>query len=300
MILVDNGSTDDTVARVGRRFPEVELIGSPTNLGAAGRTLGIDRATTPYVALCDDDTWWEPGSLGLAAEPVRGPLPAGHPSQDAFWWETEDREDPIRGTGPKPPASRAGPSRLPAHGIPRGHIGGSTVGNPGGRRLRIATSSSEVRKSCWLLIWLPGAGRFRYVPELVVHHHPSPHRCVPTRRCHLLRNALLVSLAQASPQQCRPPDDQAGAVRPARRVDDHRPGAGCRGDPLDPPRATRRASVGRTSPPPAGSVPTDLLISTCRVYVRSPGRDLAGPGRLARCSSMSTSKVTGSPTVRSA
>jgi len=23
---------------------------------------------TPYAAFCDDDTWWEPGSLALAAD----------------------------------------------------------------------------------------------------------------------------------------------------------------------------------------------------------------------------------------
>src|SRR5271165_5075939 len=30
----------------------------------------------------------------------------------------------------------------------------------------------------------------RYVPELVVHHHPSPNRDAASRRWHLLRNAL--------------------------------------------------------------------------------------------------------------
>jgi GT2 family glycosyltransferase len=29
-----------------------------------------------------------------------------------------------------------------------------------------------------------------YVPELVAHHHPSPRRDVPTRRWHIVRNAL--------------------------------------------------------------------------------------------------------------
>ncbi len=30
-----------------------------------------------------------------------------------------------------------------------------------------------------------------YVPELLVHHHPSPHRDTASRRGHLVRNALL-------------------------------------------------------------------------------------------------------------
>jgi GT2 family glycosyltransferase len=67
IILVDNGSGDGTAA-VRERFPMVEVIEAGTNLGAAGRTLGLERAGTPYVALCDDDTWWEPGGLARAAD----------------------------------------------------------------------------------------------------------------------------------------------------------------------------------------------------------------------------------------
>ena len=44
------------------------LIAARRNLGAVGRNLALRRVTTPYVAFCDDDTWWEPGSLTLAAD----------------------------------------------------------------------------------------------------------------------------------------------------------------------------------------------------------------------------------------
>src|SRR5699024_8206140 len=37
-------------------------------LGAVGRNLGTRALTTPYVAFCDDDTWWSPGSLRVAAD----------------------------------------------------------------------------------------------------------------------------------------------------------------------------------------------------------------------------------------
>jgi NAD(P)-dependent dehydrogenase (short-subunit alcohol dehydrogenase family) len=36
------------------------------NLGAAARTVGARRASTPYVAFCDDDSWWAPGALERA------------------------------------------------------------------------------------------------------------------------------------------------------------------------------------------------------------------------------------------
>src|SRR4051812_34474209 len=68
ILLVDNGSTDGTPAMVARRFPQIEVLDVGGNRGAAGRTLGVRRAAAPYVALCDDDTWWEPGALARAAE----------------------------------------------------------------------------------------------------------------------------------------------------------------------------------------------------------------------------------------
>ncbi|GAA5236940.1 glycosyltransferase [Verticiella sediminum] len=67
-IVVDNGSTDGTVDAIARRFPEVELVRAPANLGAAGRNLGVARVRTRYVAFGDDDTQWEAGALERAAD----------------------------------------------------------------------------------------------------------------------------------------------------------------------------------------------------------------------------------------
>src|SRR3954453_693586 len=61
IVLVDNGSTDGTADAVRRQFPQIEVLDAGSNLGAAGRTLGVRRVDTPYVALCDDDTWWDSG-----------------------------------------------------------------------------------------------------------------------------------------------------------------------------------------------------------------------------------------------
>ncbi|HEY2270118.1 MAG TPA: glycosyltransferase, partial [Streptosporangiaceae bacterium] len=68
IIVVDNGSGDGTAAHVRWHHPEVRLITARTNLGAVGRNLALRQVTTPYAAFCDDDTWWEPGALTLAAD----------------------------------------------------------------------------------------------------------------------------------------------------------------------------------------------------------------------------------------
>ena len=68
VLLVDNGSDDGTAAAVRAAYPQVEVVALPENLGAVGRNVGVARLSCPYVAFCDDDTWWDPGSLTRAAD----------------------------------------------------------------------------------------------------------------------------------------------------------------------------------------------------------------------------------------
>lgn len=67
IIVVDNGSTDGTAKLVAQEFPSVMLIRCRRNLGAAARNIAVAYAHTPYVAFCDDDTFWLPGALQRAA-----------------------------------------------------------------------------------------------------------------------------------------------------------------------------------------------------------------------------------------
>jgi GT2 family glycosyltransferase len=67
VIVVDNASSDGTAGAVRTHFPAVEVIRLSRNLGAPARNVGVLAARTPYVAFSDDDSWWEPGALRLAA-----------------------------------------------------------------------------------------------------------------------------------------------------------------------------------------------------------------------------------------
>jgi len=67
VILVDNGSTDQTPQRVRAAFPDVVVIELDRNVASQARNIGVEAARTPYVAFADDDSWWEPGALGRAA-----------------------------------------------------------------------------------------------------------------------------------------------------------------------------------------------------------------------------------------
>ncbi|MBP2707815.1 glycosyltransferase [Microbispora sp. RL4-1S] len=43
VVLVDNASSDGTAEAVRARFPEVEVVALPQNLGAVGRNIGTRR-----------------------------------------------------------------------------------------------------------------------------------------------------------------------------------------------------------------------------------------------------------------
>jgi hypothetical protein len=56
----------------------VTVVIATRNRRASARTAGVRRARTRYVALNDDDSWWEPGALARGAGPRLSPGRAGH------------------------------------------------------------------------------------------------------------------------------------------------------------------------------------------------------------------------------
>ncbi|GGZ97988.1 hypothetical protein GCM10010344_77420 [Streptomyces bluensis] len=94
VVVTDNASTDGTAAAVARLHPQVRLLRPGRNLGAVGRNLAMPHVHTPYVAFCDDDSWWAAGALTGAAE-----LLDRHPALGAVTArivvEPDGTEDPI-------------------------------------------------------------------------------------------------------------------------------------------------------------------------------------------------------------
>ena len=69
IIVVDNSSTDGTVASVRREFPQVELIESNANVGfARAVNAGIRAGSAPYVLVLNPDTELRPRTLDVLLE----------------------------------------------------------------------------------------------------------------------------------------------------------------------------------------------------------------------------------------
>jgi N-acetylglucosaminyl-diphospho-decaprenol L-rhamnosyltransferase len=67
-ILIDNASTDDTVAWVRAEHPEVTLIELDHNPGTGSRYLGIERARGRYTMIIDSDAYLTEGALPRMVE----------------------------------------------------------------------------------------------------------------------------------------------------------------------------------------------------------------------------------------
>ncbi|MFK4070192.1 glycosyltransferase family 2 protein [Streptomyces sp. NPDC029674] len=189
VIVTDNASSDGTAEAVARFFPEVRLLRPGRNLGAVGRNLAVRHVRTPYVAFCDDDTWWEPGSLRRAAD-----LLDAHPPLAAVTArivvEPSGEEDPVVAELRDSPLS--GPDWLPGPAL-GSFLAAATViradafREAGGFHPGLWLGGEEELLATDLLTrghWLS------YVPDLTIHHAASKVRDSTDRRVLGLRNTL--------------------------------------------------------------------------------------------------------------
>jgi GT2 family glycosyltransferase len=189
VVLVDNGSTDGTADAVRARFPGVAVVALRENRGAVGRNVGVERLGTPYVAFCDDDTWWEPGSLARAVEALDA-HPALAVLNARIVVEPSGVDDPIVTELRHSPVP--GPDWLPGPALGSFLAGASVVRRSafvevGGFSERLWLGGEEELLATDLL----SAGwELCYLDDLVVHHRASRLRDASLRRRVGIRNTL--------------------------------------------------------------------------------------------------------------
>jgi GT2 family glycosyltransferase len=98
IVVVDNGSRDDSVQAATRAAAgsagRLTVVPLTRNEGAVARNIGVAHCSTPYVAFCDDDSWWAPGATTLAEEIFdKYPTVALLAARTVMW--PHDRDDPL-------------------------------------------------------------------------------------------------------------------------------------------------------------------------------------------------------------
>ncbi|MEU9353197.1 glycosyltransferase [Streptomyces griseoloalbus] len=189
VIVTDNGSGDGTAEAVARHHPDVRLLCPGRNLGAVGRNLAVREVRTPYVAFCDDDSWWSPGSLAGAAD-----LLDRHPALGSVTAriivEPDGTEDPIVRELRDSPVP--GPRWLPGPAL-GSFLAAATVlrtdafRTAGGFHPRLWLGGEEELLAADLAAdgwWLT------YADHLTIHHQASVARDPTLRRMHGIRNTL--------------------------------------------------------------------------------------------------------------
>lgn len=72
ILVIDNGSVDDSVAMVTREFPEVKLIANAANEGfARANNIGVRNSESPYVLFLNSDTVVRPGGIAACLNRLR-------------------------------------------------------------------------------------------------------------------------------------------------------------------------------------------------------------------------------------
>jgi N-acetylglucosaminyl-diphospho-decaprenol L-rhamnosyltransferase len=189
VVLVDDASTDGTPEMVRREFPEVRLVTLTRSAGGAARNAGMRAVDVPYVAFCDDDSWFEPGSIARAVE-----LLERHPRLAVVNGHVlvgeDERDDPLcheMAQSPIPPAGGQPGHPLLSFIACAVVVRREAVLGVGGFSERFGVGGEEE-----LLSWdLVTAGwELSYVPEIVAHHCPPPNAGRPERREVGIRNML--------------------------------------------------------------------------------------------------------------
>jgi len=92
VLVVDDGSTDNSVDLVKSQFPAVRVLQQRNGGAAAARNAGIQAARGDWIAFLDSDDFWLPGKLRAQMELLSARPEAQISSTSWEFWDSEDAD----------------------------------------------------------------------------------------------------------------------------------------------------------------------------------------------------------------
>jgi glycosyltransferase involved in cell wall biosynthesis len=96
IIVVDDGSTDDTASRIQSHYPEITLIRQKQQGVSFARNAGIQRATGDWIAFLDSDDFWLPKKCERQTKALMENLDSRISHTDEIWIRKGRRVNPKR------------------------------------------------------------------------------------------------------------------------------------------------------------------------------------------------------------
>lgn len=118
LIVVDDGSQDDTAEVVASRYPQATLIRKANGGAASARNAGIRAASGEFIAFLDADDIWLPGKLAAQVAHFRAHPDVGMNCTDFGRWACDEQ-----GVFPDPLSAIPDQTGIPADAIDRDHSG---------------------------------------------------------------------------------------------------------------------------------------------------------------------------------
>ena len=94
LVVVDDGSTDETPARLAKYGERLRVISQPNRGVSAARNRGVLAAQAPYVALLDSDDLWLPDKLRQQSEFMLADPEVGICQTNELWIRNGRRVNP--------------------------------------------------------------------------------------------------------------------------------------------------------------------------------------------------------------
>jgi len=96
ILVIDDGSTDETVSKIAMEFPKVQILSQENRGVSAARNLGIRHAKSEWIAFLDSDDEWLPNKIEMQKQEMHYHKNIKICHTDEIWIRNGVRVNPMK------------------------------------------------------------------------------------------------------------------------------------------------------------------------------------------------------------